>query len=413
MMNIHADRTVPIEFAQVVKAYHKVRHGGKAVGIDNECWTTFEKNVEKNLYVVWNRLSSGSYFPQAVREAEIPKKDGTMRKLGIPTLRDRIAQQVVKDYMEKRIDVIFHEDSYGYRPLKNAQQALKKVRDNSYIYDWVIDMDIKKFFDEIDHELLLKAVEHLMSENWVKMYVERWLKMPIQKTDGNIEQKQGKGTPQGGVISPLLANLYLHFTLDAWLNKHYPEICFVRYADDVVIHCNSKEQAEQMLIAIKDRLKEVKLEIKEEKTRIAYCKDYRRTKDYDNVKFEFLGFSFQPRARRSKRDGKAFSAFSAEISTTNQSRIIETIRELPDWNNTCLEMSVFAKLLNSKIRGWVGYYSLFSKRRLRDTLIHIDLRLIKWIMKKYKMSYRKGCKHLNEQKNKNPHLFFHWEVGIC
>ncbi|BBO18550.1 group II intron reverse transcriptase/maturase [Candidatus Brocadia pituitae] len=223
-----------------------------------------------------------------------------MRKLGIPTLRDRIAQQVVKDYMEKRRDRLFHENSYGYRPLKNAHQAIEQVRQNCYKQDWVIDMDISKFFDEIDHELMIKAVEHVIEEKWVKRYVERWLGMAVQKQDGTLQPRAGKGTPQGGVISPFLANL----TLDVWLSKHYPQVNFVRYADDVVVHGTSKAEAEKVPEAIRQRLAEVKLQIKEEKTRIAYCKDYRRKARHEVVKFEFLGFSYQPRARKSNRDGK-------------------------------------------------------------------------------------------------------------
>ena len=201
-MNVHVSKTVPIEFVQVVKACRKVRQGGKAAGIDNESWIAFDKNIEDNLYVIWNRLASGSYHPQAVREVEIPKKDGKKRKLGIPTLRDRIAQQVVKEYMEKKIDQLFHENSYGYRPMKSAHQAIEQVRQNCYKQSWVIDMDISKFFDEIDHELMLKAVEHVIADKWVLMYVKRWLEMPIQKQDGTLQPKAGKGTPQGGVITP-------------------------------------------------------------------------------------------------------------------------------------------------------------------------------------------------------------------
>ena len=264
-MELQISKAVPIEYEWVVAAYKKVRKGGKSAGIDEESWSDFDKKKESNLYVIWNRLSSGSYHPQPLREVEIPKKDGKMRKLGIPTLRDRIAQQVVKEYMEERIDKIFHKNSYGYRPLKSAHQAIEEARQNSYKYDWVIDIDIKSFFDEIDHELMLKAVSHVMEEKWVKMYVERWLRMPVQKADGSLQEKQGKGTPQGGVISPLLANLYLHVTLDKWLSKHYPEVSFVRYADDVVIHCTSKAEAEEVLEAVRRRLAEVKLQIKEEK----------------------------------------------------------------------------------------------------------------------------------------------------
>jgi group II intron reverse transcriptase/maturase len=411
MMDVHKVRTVPIEFKQVVEAYGKVRRGGKAAGIDNESWTDFNKKVERNLYVLWARLSSGSYHPEAVREVEIPKKDGKMRKLGIPTLRDRIAQQVVKDYMEKRIDKLFHEDSYGYRPLKSAHQAINRVRKNCYSYDWVIDMDISKFFDEIDHELMLKAVAHVMEESWVKMYIERWLNMPIMKKDGTIEAKAGKGTPQGGVISPLLANLYLHYTLDMWLTKNHPTVSFVRYADDVVVHCNSKEQAEAVLKAIRERLTEVKLAIKEEKTRIAYCKDYRRQGSHENVKFEFLGFSFQPRARKSKRDGKKFMAFTAEISQSNQKKIRDTIKETVNPRATRTELSDIAVHINSKLRGWINYYGIFSKARLRRTINTVDLRLISLLMNKHKMRYRKASAKLKLMKKHNPKLFFHWELG--
>ncbi len=413
MLKVHKETTVPIEFWQVVRAYRKVRRGGKAAGIDKESWTDFEKRTEKNLYVIWNRLSSGSYHPQAVREVEIPKRDGKVRKLGIPTLRDRIAQQVVKEYMEERIDNLFHENSYGYRPLKSAQQAIEQVRKNSYKYDWVIDMDIEKFFDRIDHELMLKAVTQVIEEKWVKMYVERWLKMPVEKRDGTIEAREGKGTPQGGVISPLLANLYLHFTLDAWLSKHYPQISFVRYADDVVIHCRSKEDAEEVLEAVRRRLTEVKLNLKNEKTHIAYCKDYRRKKEHTNVKFEFLGFSFQPRARRSRIDGKLYTAFTAEISQSNQKKLRDVIKDTEEFRHTDLELSDIANSLNSKLRGWINYYSIYSTRSLRLTLHHIDLRSIKWIRKKYKVGTRQAAARLILMKAQFPKLFYHWEVGLC
>jgi len=410
-MNIYVSKSVPIEFVQVVKAYRKVRQGGKAAGIDNESWIKFDKNIEGNLYVVWNRLASGSYHPQPVKEVEIPKKDGSKRKLGIPTLRDRIAQQVVKEYMEKKIDNLFHENSYGYRPMKSTHQAIEQVRQNCYKQDWVLDMDISKFFDEIDHELMLKAVMHVMNEKWVKMYVERWLQMPIQKKNGTLQTKDGKGTPQGGVISPLLANLYLHYAFDLWLSRHYPQASFVRYADDIVIHCNSKAESEEVLESVRERLAEVKLQIKEEKTRIAYCKDYRRKEDHEVVKFEFLGYSYQPRARKSRRDGKHFTAFTAEISPSNQKRIRAEIREVKVWRNTTLEPTDIAKLFNAKLRGWVGYYGQYSIRSLRNTLLMIDRKLIRWLGKKHKIGYRKSAEKLKTLKETNPNLFYHWQMG--
>lgn len=412
-MNVHVKKTVPIEFSQVVKAYRKVKKGGKAVGIDNQSWVEFDKQTERNLYVIWNRLASGSYHPVAVREVEIPKKDGKVRKLGIPTLKDRIAQQVLKDYMEKRIDRLFHNNSYGYRPLKSAHDAVEQVRQNCFKQDWVIDMDISKFFDEMDHELVLKATTHVLEEKWVKLYVERWLKMPIQKKDGTLQQKEGKGTPQGGVISPLLANLYLHFSLDMWLSKHFPQVNFVRYADDIVIHCNSKEEAEMVLEAVKQRLTEVKLQVNESKTRIAYCKDYKRKEKHETVKFEFLGFSYQPGARIGKFDGLVYTAFTAEISQSNQKRIREIIRDNKLWNNTTLDITDIAKSLNMKLRGWINYYSKYSKNKLRRTLIKVDLRLIKWMKNKYKINTGKSIIKLKQIKQVNPNLFYHWQTGYC
>lgn len=412
-MNVHVKKTVPIEFSQVVKAYRKVKKGGKAVGIDNQSWVEFDKQTERNLYVIWNRLASGSYHPQAVREVEIPKKDGKVRKLGIPTLKDRIAQQVLKDYMEKRIDRLFHNNSYGYRPLKSAHDAVEQVRQNCFKQDWVIDMDISKFFDEMDHELVLKATKHVLEEKWVKLYVERWLKMPIQKKDGTLQQKEGKGTPQGGVISPLLANLYLHFSLDMWLSKHFPQVNFVRYADDIVIHCNSKEEAETVLEAVKQRLTEVKLQVNESKTRIAYCKDYKRKEKHETVKFEFLGFSYQPGARIGKFDGQIYTAFTAEISQSNQKRIREIIRDNKLWNNTTLDITDIAKSLNMKLRGWINYYSKYSKNKLRRSLIKVDSRLIKWMKNKYKINTGKSIIKLKQIKQVNPNLFYHWQTGYC
>jgi group II intron reverse transcriptase/maturase len=409
-MDVHVKKTVPIEYYDVAKAYQKVRKGGKAVGIDQQSWADFDKEPERNLYVIWNRLASGSYHPQPVREVEIPKKDGSKRKLGIPTLRDRIAQQVVKDYMEKRIDKLFHENSYGYRPLMSAHHAIEQVRQNTFGFDWVLDMDISKFFDEVDHDLTLKAVSHVMEEKWVLMYVERWLKMPVQKQDGTVEPKQGKGTPQGGVISPLLANLYLHFAMDKWLSNHYPTVRFVRYADDVVIHCSSHQQAEQVKEALINRLAEVKLKVNESKTHIAYCKDYRRKESHEKVKFEFLGFSYQPRARKSKRDGKNFMAFTAEISPTNKKRINQTIRELGVWRDTRVEIQSIAAQLNAKLRGWINYYGLYSKRSLRIALVKVEERLVKWLKKKHKAGTRKARAKLKVIRRENPELFYHWKI---
>ena len=413
-MDVHVRRVVPISYEMVAQAYQKVRKGGKSPGVDEESWVDFEsKGVEKELYVIWNRMASGSYIPREVKRIEIPKKDGSTRQLGIPTMRDRIAQQVIKDYMEKRIDIKFHEHSYGYRPMKSSHAALRQVRKNVLAKDWVVDIDISKFFDEIDHELMMKAVEAMMEEKWVRMYVKRWLEMKVQLPNGEVEDHKGKGTPQGGVISPLLANLYLHYSLDQWLATHYPKISFVRYADDIVLHCDTEKEAQDLLIALKERLTQVKLRLNEAKTKIVYCKDYRRKRSHDKIQFGFLGFSFQPREVQSKiaADG-GFTAFTGEISRENQKKIRDEIRECINWRNTTVEPKVFADILNRKLRGWINYFGLFGKRRLRTTIMTVDRRLLRWLMRKHKIGTRAAQSILVSIYERDPNLFYHWQCKM-
>ena len=269
-------KTLPIAKDMVRKAYKKVKANQGSAGVDKESLEMFQKDLSGNLYKLWNRMASGSYFPKPVREVAIPKASGGTRKLGIPTVSDRIAQEVVRAYLEPRLESQFHEHSYGYRPLKSAHQAIKQVQENVRQYAWVIDMDIKSFFDEVDHELLMKALDKHVEEKWVKMYIKRWLECASQSKDGTLTEKQGKGTPQGGVISPLLSNLYLHYVLDKWLEIHHPHTAFVRYADDVVVHCESEEKAINLLGQIRHRLYECKLRLNETNTKLVYCKDYRR-----------------------------------------------------------------------------------------------------------------------------------------
>lgn len=413
-MEIHVKKTIPVTYKMVVDAYGKVRRGGKASGVDGETWEEFNRQVEKNLYVIWNRLSSGSYFPQAVRGVAIPKKDGNKRKLGIPTLRDRIAQQVVKEYLEKAIDHKFHKNSYGYRPLKSAKQAVKQVQENCYRYDFVIDMDISKFFDEIDHELMLKAVGHIMPEKWVHMYVERWLKAPVEQPDGTRQLKAGKGTPQGGVISPILANLYLHYSFDLWLSKNYPQVNFVRYADDIVVHCSTEQEAQSVLEAIKQRLGEVKLRVEESKTKIAYCKDYRRKGQHEHVKFDFLGFSFKPVRKQNRYTGGIFVGHGHDISEANQKKMTAEIRTEALLRTTQVELQEIAAKLNQKLRGWINYYSgdrQTKSRELYRIMCQLEVRLLKWISKKHKTGYRKAWRKMKEIKQNTPHMFYHWQAG--
>ena len=410
-MNVHVVKTVPVTYQMVVEAYAKVKQGGKSTGIDHESWRDFEaKGAEKQLYVIWNRMASGSYFPQAVREVEIPKKDGKTRKLGIPTIRDRITQQVVKQYMEQRIDIQFHPQSYGYRPLKSAKQAIDQVRQNCLQQDWVLDMDISKFFDEIDHDLMLKAVEAMLPEKWIRVYVQRWLQMEVVKVDGTVHNRGNKGTPQGGVISPLLANLFLHYGLDKWLEHYYGHVKFVRYADDAIIHCQSEAEAQQLLTAIKQRLQQIGLRLNETKTKIVYCKDYRRRQNHEQVQFGFLGFSYQPRQAQSKfGEGRSFTAFVPEISKENQKKIREDIRETVNWRNTSQHAEQIAEKLNSKLRGWINYFGMYGKGQLHKTMFYLEHKLLKWMMRKHKQGIRKSLLQLKTLKQQKPTLFYHWE----
>jgi RNA-directed DNA polymerase len=281
-------KSIPISRQMVWEAYQKVRSNKGSAGLDEISMATFDAKRSKYLYKLWNRLASGSYFPPPVKEVEIPKKDGSIRKLGIPTVSDRVGQMVVKIYIEPRLEKEFSPNSYGYRPHKNAHQALTKVRENCWKQDWVIDLDIKGFFDNIDHNKLTLALEKHVPENWVKLYIKRWLEAPVFTASGITVQKQGKGTPQGGVISPLLANLFLHYAFDKWLEKTDKRVVFSRYADDIIIHCKSKAHAEQLLQLVQSRMEAVGLELHPEKTKIVYCRDHRRKGKYPTVKFDLL-----------------------------------------------------------------------------------------------------------------------------
>jgi group II intron reverse transcriptase/maturase len=410
-MIVNVGKTVPISFKEVEEAYAVARQGGKASGIDRESWEDFEREKEKNLYVVWNRLASGTYFPQPVRLKMIPKPDGKQRKLGIPTIRDRIAQQVLKGRMESRCEGIFSSHSYGYRPGRNAHQALEAVTTANRQYDWVIDLDISKFFDEIDHELLMKAVETVVPEKWMRMYIRRILEAPEEDEQGILHSREGRGTPQGGVISPLLANLFLHYALDRWLERHYPQCRFTRYADDVVVHCSTLTEAQMLMQAIKERMSEVKLRVNETKSKIAYCKDSWRKGGHEHNSYKFLGFQFQPRTFKSK-SGKMLQSFKPAISIDNQTKIKEAIRKTIYWNSTNQSLERIADLLNSKLRGWVGYFAALGRAEFRKTMVYLQEKLADWIRRKYKITGENQSWHrLKELMKVSPNLFYHWQTG--
>jgi len=416
MRRIKAEKTksLPITQEMVLNAYKKVKRNKGSAGVDKVSLEEYQKDFRNNLYTLWNRLASGSYFPPSVREALIPKKDGKQRKLGIPTVSDRIAQQVLKSYLEPRLERIFHKNSYGYRPLKSAHQAIEAVRHNVRNYAWVIDMDIKRFFDEVNHGLLMKALDCHVSEKWVKMYVTRWLEASVKGVDGQLYLKEGMGTPQGGVISPLLANLYLHYTLDKWIEKHYRALSFVRYADDVIIHCRSEEEANQVLLSLKQRLQECSLRLNEEKTSIVYCQDYRRKKKNYSKKFDFLGFRFQPRPSKSKRGGM-FLGFDCAISPASKQRIARKWKEMKIHRWTSTDLHGIAKVVNPILRGIYRYYGKFKPWELGKVLRAFHFRLVKWVVNKYKRfgrSYNKGYKWLQKVKASYPYIFYHWSIGI-
>lgn len=406
-------KTYNISKQVVWEAYQHVKANKGAAGVDNQTITDFEKDLKKNLYKIWNRMSSGSYFPPPVRVVEIPKSNGGKRALGIPTVGDRVAQQVVKMYLEPEIEPHFHADSYGYRPRKSAIDAIGKARGRCWRYDWILDMDIKGFFDNIDHALLMKAVTKHTSSKWILLYVERWLKASAQKEDGTIVARTC-GTPQGGVISPLLANLFLHYAFDEWMRKNFPGIPFERYADDAIAHCKTEKQAMILKEKIAERLRQCKLELHPEKTKIVYCKDEDRAGDYPHVKFDFLGYTFRTRSSKNKY-GKVFDNFTPAVSDKALNAIKEEIRswKLPLRSDKTLED--LARMFNPKVQGWINYYGKFYKSELGYTLRILNVKLNKWATRKYKRLRRHRRRAecwLGRIAKKEPTLFAHWKMGM-
>ena len=397
------------------EAYKKVRSNQGGAGIDHVSMEEFDANRSKYLYKLWNRMSSGSYFPPPVKEVEIPKKDGKVRKLGIPTISDRVGQMVVKEYLEPRFEKIFSPQSYGYRPEKNAHQALEAVRQNCRETDWVIDLDIKGFFDNIDHEKLLKAIEKHVSEKWCVLYIKRWLQTPVQIESGELIPKQGKGTSQGGVISPLLANIFLHYAMDKWLEKTHPTVKYVRYADDAVLHCKSKVQADYVLQNIGSRMLNCGLELHPEKTKIVYCKDYRRQITFKTVKFDFLGYSFQPRSTVPGGKGKLFLGYDCAISISSKKRIAEKMKEIDIPNLTHKSIVGVAQYLEPYIRGWINYYGKFRMSMLNPVFQLLRRHLVQWVRKRYKRyktSINRAYDWLKRIRIQFPTLFYQWRLGF-
>jgi RNA-directed DNA polymerase len=397
---------------EVWEAYKRVKENKGGAGVDEQSIEDFEKRLKKNLYKIWNRMSSGSYFPPPVRTVKIPKKNGGERKLGIPTVTDRIAQQVVKARLEPEVEPLFHADSYGYRPGKSALDAVGQARKRCWRLDWVLDLDIKSFFDRLSQDLLLRAVKKHAPEQWIILYIERWLKAPVQEEDGRLVPRE-RGTPQGGVISPLLANLFLHYALDRWLAAHYPQVPFERYADDVIAHCRTERQAQEMRKAIAARLQSCGLELHPEKTKIVYCKDDSRKKTYPNETFDFLGYAFRPRSSMTRK-GKFFLNFSPAVSNQAAKAIRDTFRswKLPQRSDKAIDD--LSRMFNPIIRGWIQYYGRYYRSALYPTMRELNRDLALWAKRKYKKlrSHLRKAKHwIARISRRAPALFAHWQMG--
>jgi RNA-directed DNA polymerase len=398
---------------EVWEAYQRVKANKGAAGVDGQSLEDFERKLKDNLYKLWNRLSSGSYFPPPVRTVKIPKADGGERKLGIPTVSDRIAQMVVKSRLEPAVDPLFHPDSYGYRPGKSALDAVGQARQRCWRNDWVIDLDIKGFFDNIDHELLMRAVRKHAKDKWVVLYIERWLKAPVQEEDGLLVPRE-KGTPQGGVISPLLANLFLHYAFDEWMRRSYPHLPFERYADDAIVHCRTESEAEDVRAAIAARLRECRLELHPEKTKVVYCKDEDRRGNYPNEKFDFLGYTFQPR-RSKNRYGKYFINFSPAVSDKAGKNIRAEIRSWKLHLRSDKAIEDLSRMFNPIIRGWLQYYGRYYRSALYPLMRQLDRSLARWAYRKYKKlrgHLRRATHWIARISRRDSKLFAHWQMGV-
>jgi RNA-directed DNA polymerase len=397
---------------QVLEAYKRIKANRGAPGIDGMDFTAFDKDLKNNLYKIWNRMSSGSYIPKAVKGVEIPKKNGKMRLLGVPTITDRVTQMVVRMNFEPLVEPIFCEDSYGYRPNRSATDAIGITRQRCWKMPWLIEFDIKGLFDNIDHGLMMKAVRWHTENKWITLYIERFLKAPIMMPNGTVQERTS-GTPQGGVISPVLANLYMHYAFDHWMEKQKPRNPWARYADDGVIHCWTKIEAERLLKELKSRMKTCELEIHPDKTRIVYCKSDKYQGSHEHEDFTFLGYTFRKRYIKNKQ-GEFFNGFSPAVSKSAGQVLRDRIRNIRTHNKS-VSIEELAKLVNPVIRGWFNYFSKFAAGAAKRILTYVNLTLARWTKSKFKSmkgSTLKAMRFLKRIAMSNPNLFYHWQIGL-
>ncbi len=396
---------------EIWEAFKHVKANQGAAGVDGQTLESFELRLGPELYKLWNRLSSGSYMPPPVRRVDIPKEGGGTRPLGIPTVGDRVAQEVVRRYLEPLLEPVFHTDSYGYRPKRSAIDAIRTARQRCWRYDWVLDMDIKGFFDNIDHELLLKAVRHHTDCRWVVLYIERWLKAPVMLGDGTLVDRD-KGTPQGGVISPLLANLFLHYAFDEWMKREMPHAPFERYADDIICHCRTEGAARDLWRRLEGRLSDCGLQLHPQKTKLAYCKDTNRKQAFPTVSFDFLGYRFQPRLAM-WRGGLFGVSFLPAASPKALKAFRRIVRNWGLQRRSDKGLLDLARMFNRQIEGWIAYFRCFYKSALYPTLRLIDAHLHRWVMRKFKrfrQRPRQARDWLAKIAESLPELFAHWPL---
>ena len=414
MMTQTENKPFDIRFDRVVEAYREVRANKGSHGVDNVTLEAYEEDLQGNLYKLWNRMSSGSYFPQAVRGVEIPKKTGNgKRKLGVPVISDRVAQGVVKRELEILLEPVFDESSYGYRRNRGVYDAVKAARGRCWTYKWTVDIDIVSFFDEIPHDLLMKAVRKHTSCKWHLLYIERWLKAPIRQTDGQLVQRT-KGTPQGSVVSPVLANLFLHYCMDEWLRRNLPDCPFERYADDGLVHCKTEKQARYVRGRLEERFRQCGLRLHEEKTKIVYCGTGKEAVEGTIREFDFLGYTFRRRASRNKQGG-TFTGFLPAISKRAAKSIRQQVKEMESLRLTDSNLRDIAIELNPKTRGWFESYGKFYPSELKRQLTFINKRLARWAKRKFKRfkgSQWSALKWLGKTAKVVPMLFEHWKRGV-